>query len=266
MNIFITLSVIFWSLFPSLISYTQGSQPPQKIKLTNLISNGNFSHGINEYVGYYNANISIENDYLKVIKAQASNISSINYKKSTGIIGHKYYYSISIKTSGTDAFDYGGVYNIIDSNDTTQSMRSQPRYFSGVGGQFTNFTRISSLNTLTYIEANTVTRFYISTNGAKNSIYYIDDLLLIDLTSCYGLGNEPSKAFIDELINRVGYFEGDYYYSTSLGDNYKWFTTGFVEKTGERDFIDYLGFFVWLAVPPISLYLLYKLIKGVIYD
>lgn len=254
MSIFISLSVIFWSLFPSLISYTQGTQPPQKIKLTNLVSNGDLltpsTTNVNIPKGFIsstNTNISLINGVFTF--TPISRYGQLARPSNAGaIIGNVYYLFSYVKSSSTETLLIG--YGYSTSFLKKHSGNGQWELLSVVGNKTNTDNRIE-------VQSNLLTDF---------SPIQVDYIGLINLTSVFGVGNEPSKAYMDELINDIGYFEGDYYYTTSLDDNYKWFSTGFVEKTGERDFLDYLGFFVWLAVPPISIYLLYKLMKGLIYE
>jgi len=71
---------------------------------------------------------------------------------------------------------------------------------------------------------------------------------------------------LDSILNEIGgTFQGYYFYSEGLNDSFNWFRSGFVSKNGERDFIDYLGFFVWLSFPYLFAFGVYKLLKGVIY-
>ena len=252
MNIFISLSVIFWSLFPSLISYTQGNEPPQKNKLTNLVINGDFSEDtILGWTNYNKANLSYDNGQIKSIINPPN--GTFRYNLTTASVGKYYVY-----------FNH----QIINSINGTVSLRFQNSSNSDVFYKLIK-TGLTN-NTYDYSDILDITSVFqyfglqIGTTAVATSL--LDNVILINLTANFGVDNEPSKTFMDELINDIGFFRGDYYYSSSLTDNYKWFSTGFVDKTSERDFLDYLGFFVWLVVPPISIYLLYKLMKGVIYD
>lgn len=251
MNIFISLSVIFWSLFPSLISYTQGNELPEKIKLTNLVSNGDLliakaSPNENQPLGftYFSAtNITLSDGIATfTANAQFGRISSIS---STNYLSNKLYLFSRFKSNSANVnltFGQGiTVFHLGDNNYHLVSMVNDISVSS-------RFLQVSDYRTSAWTPIE------------------IDYIGAINLTAIFGVGNEPTKLYMDNLINEIGYFEGDYYYSSSLVDNYKWFSTGFVDKTGERDFLDYLGFFVWLLVPPISIYLLYKLMKGVIYE
>lgn len=263
MNIFISLSVIFWSLFPSLISYTQGTEPPQKIKLTNLVSNGDFSNPVvSHWVSSY-ATLSIENCKLKAVGLGTGRWVNISRNIDLSIqTFSKFYLSVyqESEPSIVSREAYLRFHN--SSNTQIEVLTSASTLLDGTHSYLFTSTNPSSVK-LRSIEIESA---YSSSADALNKINYLDNVVLINLTATFGDGNEPTKTYMDSLINDIGYFEGDYYYSSSLEDNYKWFSTGFVDKTGERDFLDYLGFFVWLAVPPISIYLLYKLMKGVIYE
>ena len=44
---------------------------------------------------------------------------------------------------------------------------------------------------------------------SQNGLVRFDNIILLNLTALYGAGNEPSKAYIDELISKVGWFDGN---------------------------------------------------------
>ena len=48
---------------------------------------------------------------------------------------------------------------------------------------------------------------------ASGKVAWIDDAMLIDLTECFGSGNEPDKIWCD--LN-VPYFKGTYLYGTKM--------------------------------------------------
>lgn len=248
MNIFISLSVIFWSLFPSLISYTQATQPPQKIKLTNLVSNGDLltaksSPYENQPLGF--------NFPLTTNVILTSGIVTYTPTSQNG----------SMALANTSIFNVNDKYYRFARVKSTSSLFGYilPNNFYSIVGEWELISSITSGNVAV------ISRLYDNKTSGFTPIE-VDYIGAINLTAIFGVGNEPNKEYMDNIINEIGYFDGDYYYSSSLTDNYKWFSTGFIDKTGERDFLDYLGFFVWLAVPPIFIYLLYKLMKGLIYE
>lgn len=50
-------------------------------------------------------------------------------------------------------------------------------------------------------------------NMASGKVAWVDDAMLIDLTECFGPGNEPDKTWCD---SNIPYFEKTYIYGTKL--------------------------------------------------
>ena len=50
-------------------------------------------------------------------------------------------------------------------------------------------------------------------NMASGKVAWVDDAMLIDLTECFGSGNEPDKTWCD---SNIPYFEKTYIYGTKL--------------------------------------------------
>ena len=258
MSIFINLAVIFWSLFPSLLVYTDNQNEPLKVQLTQLVANSDLliddnSDGTPDGFQYVNAtDISLTNGIAK-FTATAKNGYFSKSNTNNYIIGNKYYHYARVKASNSNVrlyVDYPGA----------------SYYHSGSG----TFEHLSLITELTAIRDN----LYIMDNNVSNwtpiEVDYIGAINITDLVSkgCLpaGLTDNEYKTLIDNILAEIGgTFQGDYFYSEGLTDNYKWFSTGFVEKTGERDFLDYLGFFVWFSFPYLFAFALYKLLKGVIY-
>ena len=103
---------------------------------------------------------------------------------------HKYYLSSFVKyESGNDVgyigLMYGGSYR--DLAYTVNSTHNQ-------------WTRLSTVNILQDEDT-----LQVGTQGYRTASYYIDDIILIDLTETFGSGNEPTKEWCDQNID---WFEG----------------------------------------------------------
>lgn len=261
MNIFINLSVIFWSLFPALMSYTQPASTPLKVELIQLVANSDLlipkaSPNENVPLGFQYkerpTDITLTNGIATfTATAQFGRIQyDLTYPDSSLI-----YYFASVKTSSL---------NVSVSNNYASSS-----YHSGNNVyQLLSFVYKNNPATQPFKVASV--RDVTTSGFVPIEVDYMGAINITDLVSRgmlpSGLTDNEYKSLIDSIINEIGgTFDGSYFYTETISDNYKWFSTGFVEKTGERDFIDYLGFFVWLVVPYLFAYLIYKLLKGVLH-
>ena len=255
MSIFINLAVIFWSLFPSLLVYSDNQDEPLKVQLTQLVANSDLliddnSDGVPDGFSY-NANttdISLTNGIAKfTATARYGGFSS----PLVVTIGVEYYVFANIKVSSTP--------DIVGLNTPLPTRHSGSDNFELISNVFTatDNRRISVLD----IRTSGFTPIEVDYMGAIN----ITDLVSRGLLPG-DLSDLEYKTLLDSILNEIGgTFQEDYFYSESLTDNYNWFRSGFVSESGERDFLDYLGFFVWLSCPYLFAFVLYKLLKGVLY-
>lgn len=98
---------------------------------------------------------------------------------------HKYYLSSYVKyESGSDigyvGLMYGGAYRALAYT---------------VNSTYKEWTKLSLVNAL-----QDETTMQVGTPGGNIASYYIDDIILIDLTETFGSGNEPSKEWCDQNI------------------------------------------------------------------
>lgn len=146
----------------------------------------------NEY--YLNGNAS-----LKMVSANATapeNLYTINYNLNSGFSStipldntHLYYFRAWIyQTEKVGTF---GVYwPIAEPNFTEGNPVSAPN----------TWTKVSLINHRNnFTNGNYNLRFDFNNSG-KEGIMYIANPMLIDLTACYGKGNEPDKTWCDEHI------------------------------------------------------------------
>lgn len=146
----------------------------------------------NEY--YLNGNAS-----LKMVSANTTapeNLYTINYNSNSGFSStipldntHLYYFRAWIyQTEKVGSF---GVYwPIAEPNFTEGNLVSAPN----------TWTKVSLINHRnSFTNGNYNLRFDFN-NGGKEGIIYVANPMLIDLTACYGKGNEPDKNWCDEHI------------------------------------------------------------------
>ena len=149
----------------------------------NLVRNGNFWNGTTGW-GAHGSTIAVEdNKGLKV-----TNNGSFNYAQTYGYLDlepqNKYYFRTKIEEGNRDTkvyiagwFDGGvksseGLYELVKENISEETVRRQLKFSD------------------------------ISTAG---DYYYIKNIQLINLTTTFGAGNEPTKEQMGEIINRFGF-------------------------------------------------------------
>lgn len=167
----------------------------------NLVVNGNFSNGLE---GWRNtgatsttySTLSIENSYAKTVSTRTDTSTSNTYymqarQDLTGLIyQHKYYWALKVRVDdsivGTVSFSIGTEYiNLsVNKNNTWQ-------FFSGI-------QEITSTISAGYKYIGLLLKVPCS----KGDTVYWDDVFLYDLTSIYGVGNEPTKEWCDEWLTR----------------------------------------------------------------
>ena len=249
MSILIYFATIFWSLFPNLIHVFQGGDDfINKVNETNLIVNGDFSNGTTGWSGF-NANISVVNDIMRV----NPNVVVGRLRQSLNTtLGTEYFYSIKYKQNSVGTtntrirFDNDDL--VFFTNDTNTNQRSN--IFNGVD---------ASVMDLIY---------YGNGDGDYIDIFYLS-ILDISKMKLKGVKNDNGVPFtllsVEQIKTQLDYWINEYgsldFVITKDNTSDQWFNTGFVEKTAERDFIDYLGYFVWLLTPPIMLFATLNLIR-----
>lgn len=165
-------------------------------KLTNLIPNSSFETNTGWYGVVYDTS-------QKKFGNQSCNLQTSTTPKSVTIappiLGHKYYGRTYVKSSGeisaTDnRFElYGG------------DGLGKNWIFAQYNGNYPDWTMKSSIQTITAINATT---FYIRSFAlSAKSPCWVDGLMLIDLTACFGTGFEPTKEWCDA---NIPYFDGQF--------------------------------------------------------
>ena len=166
------------------IYYKQGSAP-----FTNLIINGDFSNGLNNWNNYYTAysELAIENNYL----VASGDVGGFFIGQFIPVIAENIYYSYwTIKlteeiTSNRIYFALAGGYSSYFPNDILKY-------------QWKNISRISTGT------STGSSRFDIMSYSPNYSgKLYVKNVVALNLTSDFGAGNEPTQVQMDQNINKV---------------------------------------------------------------
>lgn len=179
---------------------------------TNMISNGSFENGTNDWT--LSGEVNLSQDYMTSTNAC--------YTAATGNNNLKFGSGNSMTTQVLDYSAptvnhqyYGRLLHLTSSPFTTTDARFEWRYsdvenqgtliFGKKNNASTCWSILSSVKTVTsstYLTQNwTVRNFYVN----MSPVAYVDDLVIIDLTETFGAGNEPDKDWCDKHIT---FFDG----------------------------------------------------------
>ena len=163
------------------IYYKQTTAP-----FNTLLTNGDFSNGTTGWSAF-NGTINNSNGTL-VSKASllygGSGQFIANY---TNYKLHKLYFSALVKSDTTSFF-------ALLNDGVNQTLLS-----------YTNINSFQKLSSIRTIEQNATTLFF-KIQDQRNSLWtniYVDDVYVIDLTTTYGAGNEPTVSQMDNNLNKV---------------------------------------------------------------
>lgn len=168
------------------------------IKLINQVTNSSFENISNwtiwETSGIDNTTSKYGNSSFFIENGQGLASTSI----PTPIIGHKYYAREYIKTDGElTASD-----NRFEICSNTEGINEQ-YIFGWNKGNYPDWQMISDVVTITQCNTDDyIIRTFVVDGTTK---IWIDGIMLIDLTECFGEGNEPSKEWCDK---NIPYFKG----------------------------------------------------------
>lgn len=167
--------------------------PTETFNLTNLVTNGDFSNGTTGWA--FNAPalaLTVNGGIANLIRQNTSGATvypNIN-TNITGITGHKYYTCIKI-LNNVNTFNVSA--------------------FIQFGTQIAlYYNLLNGFRSATFTANNNATKFYLNHTIPNNNTvnYNADDIMLIDLTQTFGAGNEPTKAEMDLLMDKLGWFNG----------------------------------------------------------
>jgi len=188
---------------------------PSTYEISNLITNGSFEDGMVgwEFAEGYNQGISFVSNFSitgnKSIKFDSTDTTSnfILIDSSQLIstpIGHEYY--ISAYTNVVEYIDVhvilGEIYNLYKNQFTIDGLPkiTSPSEISNTWMKKSIKSKNLSTDEFSYYRLG-----LWSPAALTKNIAYFDDIVFIDLTETFGVGNEPSKEWCDEHIE---WFEG----------------------------------------------------------
>lgn len=172
-----------------------------QLKATNLIINGDFSDGTTSWSSGPVANIkSVVDGYFHSEAPDKPYIAQWgNWQKP---IGTKFYVRFNGKASKNGVVNLGlskGSYfsSIDTANSVNFSLATTDSVFSAI---ITNGIVVGGL------------RFNTTTFGTAGDYIEVKNVLLIDLTETFGVGNEPTLSDMDKIMSYIedGWFDHDY--------------------------------------------------------
>ena len=171
-----------------------------KVVLKNLIENGDFSDGLNEW-SYYNLDAEIVNGKIKATITDTNVSPTSSYFGKSGINLYKnneYYMRFEIEPKKET------LTNIYINGNWAGGVRfpaNELSIYSGVA--VSNSTKVSNSPDIRI-------NHRPDENYVIGDTYTLDNVVMIDLTKTFGAGNEPTKEEMDELIKITGYIDGEY--------------------------------------------------------
>lgn len=165
-----------------------------KVVLNNLVENGDFSNGSLGWKEYLGGKIEVIDSRLKV------SVSTTNYSGTRQDTNVSYALGDIIYT------------NVSVNNPNDYNIRLNFQYFNK-----TNLVKISptfngvvSIVDKAYISASSII-YYITKNSVSDQYsFFIDNVILLNLTNIFGAGKEPTKEEMDELVKVTGYIDEEY--------------------------------------------------------
>ena len=165
-------------------------------ELDNLIINGDFSDGTNGLGDNIGFRLETKDNILNAIVTNTSPGSRIGLTKENYNETDKYYISVKVKSklSQNISLSLGGYgFQVIKMN---------------VANEFTDINGIASPTR--DLQGGRLF-IYLSTSLYElNDVINVKEPISINLTQTFGVGNEPTKEEMDEIINITGWFDNEY--------------------------------------------------------
>ena len=157
---------------------------------TNLIQNGNFATDLSGWT-HYNEKASWVDGRAYFNRPIGAGVVTLRQNFAV-VEGHKFYFSADIE----NIKKAGGLYGIINNF-------GDPQRIINLNGLELGAHRVS-----TVFVVNTWGYLYI--NSVEGTEFYIDNLIMIDLTATFGAGNEPTAEEMDDILAKYpnGWFDG----------------------------------------------------------
>ena len=170
-----------------------GGLESDRVVIRNLVTNGDFSKGFDGW--RVRGDVQNIGGRAKLVRLTGNPLASLSYEDKTIFASRNDVYYMSVQgelvnmLSGADGVMINDTVNVLP----VWVLQLQP---NGVISNSSIIFNLSSNNS-PYVYANTV----------EGSEYFIDHIIIVNLTEEFGAGNEPTKAEMDELIKITGYFE-----------------------------------------------------------
>ena len=172
---------------------------PSTYNITNLVTNGSFENGLDNWYTKYHENLSInivDDSSLSKFGTKSSyidfNIGGWYQQTIDSQTGNIYYVSLDVNL--VEVSDSNAGLRIINTNDREvvfgYTIPYVTNYYKKLSGSF-------------YASTDEMEIWYGGDTAGSKA--YFDGYLLVDLTETFGAGNEPSQEWCDANIN---WFEG----------------------------------------------------------
>jgi len=161
-----------------------------EVGLENFENNGDFSNGISEWSAYYGT-ASLIDGRIRMTPS-GGHIAPYLYKVIVGVPDHKFYYRAKMRSNTPNLhtlyIQHNNAQNIVLKDNIVQ-------------GEWNNLSGIAEyvINGYTL----TLRGIYDSAETSLNATFDADDLLYVDLTAYFGVGNEPDKETMDKIVDKI---------------------------------------------------------------
>ena len=165
-----------------------------KVVINNLVKNGDFSDGSLGWRTHQGGEIEVVDSRLKV------NTSTTPYSGTSQAINGKYDLGDIIYTN----------ISVDNPNDYVITLNLQTIHRTALVKISPNFKGAVSVIQSVEVDSPSFV-YYITKNGVSDQFsFFVDNVVLLNLTDIFGAGNEPTKEEMDKLINVTGYIGGEY--------------------------------------------------------
>jgi len=185
---------------------TVWNQKQENMSVTNIVQNGNFASGTSGWsAAGVTATVTINNGTLNITGSGTSTTvvaEQVQINSITPLIGHKVYGKIRFRVTNSNCTNIGyqidgssgGTNNyFVNVTNPVQNNWYQSSGIATVGSDFTGNVRLVLLH------------IYADAATANGKVMEVQQVLVIDLTSLFGAGNEPTTQQCDEMFS---WFDG----------------------------------------------------------
>ena len=177
-----------------------------KFVLKNIVENGDFSDGVTGWIGTFGistVDLSVANKILSAPIINNSLMGGVRQNTDTTYnAGDKIYQKVRYRVTNDDClsirFSNGGTVSGGATDIVHRSVSENVWYEQ---------SHLHTLGTGSGYLFLQILHYYVDTATAKNKVLETDYIMGINLTQTFGAGNEPSKEWMDRLIEQTGYFD-----------------------------------------------------------